>query len=545
MKPSTIIMSHSRTTCLIAVLVLFFTAISIPVMADGDTGLVRVTSSPGGALVYVDDIYRGVTGVQSGQSASIEVTSGTQHNLRVSKQGFQDYETTFSVNPGQLNEISVTLPSVTQTSIFGTIQVQSSPTGANVYIDGQFHGTTPSQAGSYLSQDVIAGKHIVSVQLDGYVTYSTTVQVVSGERKSVVANLNQDRPDGSIQVRTSPDGATVVLDGIDLRTSPVTFANVNAGTHTIIASRDGYQSVSKSVQVNAGQTAQVDITLNPIGPSYGSARIQSVPSSADVYIDGLYRGATPVTVGNLGVGTHNVLLRRAGFQEYSTTIQVSAGSISEIRPTLTPLPSTTGSVDVISYPAGASVYVDEVYYGQTNTWDALDIPNIAPGDHSCKLTLGGYYDYVTTVTVTAGRTTNVVATLKDLPTSNPNGQVAVVSAPSGAAVYIDNVYRGITPLTVRDVPKNSHNVLIRQAGFQDWTTSVQVFEGETAQVSASLVPGGGATTTAATSAVTSSVTTVPPTPTTAVPSTTKAGLIDGLALAGVALAGLMVVISRR
>lgn len=539
---STIIMAHHRTVSLFAVLVLFLTALAVPALADGETGLVRITSSPGGALVYIDDIYRGVTAVQSGQSTPIEVTAMTQHNLRVSRQGYQDYETTFSVNAGQMNEITVTLPVVTQTSIFGTIQVQSVPTGANVYIDGQFYGTTPSQTGSYLSQDVIAGKHIVAVQLDGYVTYSTTIQVLSGERKSVVANLNQDRPDGSIQVQTSPEGATVVLDGVDLRTAPVTFANVNAGTHTILASRDGYYSVSRSVQVNPGQTTQVEITLNPVGPSYGSARIQSVPSNADIYIDGLYRGATPVTVGNLGVGTHNVLLRRAGYQEYSTTIQVQAGSTTELRATLTALPPTTGSVDVVSYPSGASVYLDGVYHGQTNSWDALDIPNVAPGDHSCVLTLGGYYDYVTTLTVSAGRTTSLVATLKDLPTSNPSGQVAVVSAPSGAGVYIDNVYRGITPLTVRDVPRNSHTVLIRLPGFQDWTTSIQVQEGETAQVSASLVPQGGATT-VVTTVSTTNVTTSPPT--TAVPTTTRSGLVDGIALAGVALAGMLIARSRR
>ena len=197
---------------------------------------------------------------------------------------------------------------------------------------------------------------------------------------------------------------------------------------------------------------------------------------------------------------------------------------------------------MVSYPSGASVYLDGVYHGQTNSWDALDIPNVAPGDHSCVLTLGGYYDYVTTLTVSAGRTTSLVATLKDLPTSNPSGQVAVVSAPSGAGVYIDNVYRGITPLTVRDVPRNSHTVLIRLPGFQDWTTSIQVQEGETAQVSASLVPQGGATT-VVTTVSTTNVTTSPPT--TAVPTTTRSGLVDGIALAGVALAGMLIARSRR
>ncbi len=542
--PITNTMFHNRALFTLAALILLLAALAVPALADGDIGLVRVTSSPGGAFVYIDDIYRGTTSAQ-GQSATIEVTSDMQHTLRVSKQGLQDFATTFSVGPGELNDLTANLPPATQTSIFATIAVQSVPGGAEVYIDGINHGTTPTEPGSYLSQDVIVGKHIVSVQLNGYVTYSTTVQLVSGERKNIVANLNQDRPDGSIQVRTTPDGATVTLDGSDSRIAPVTFANVDVGTHTIVATRDGYQSVSRTVQVTAGQAAQVDLTLNRIGPSYGAARIQSVPSGADIYLDGLYQGSTPVTIGNIGTGSHTVLLRRAGYQEYSTSIQVSADVTTELRPTLTALPPTAGSVDVISYPSGASLYLDGVYYGQTRSWDAIDLPNIAPGDHACRLSLSGYYDYVTTVTVTSGRTTNLIATLKDLPTANPSGQVAVVSAPSGAGVYIDNVYRGITPLTVRDVPRNSHTLLIRMAGYQDWTTSIQVVEGETAQVSATLAQIGKPTTTVGTTVITTAPTTVAPTATTAAPTTARSGMVEGLALAGLALAGLLVARTRR
>ena len=541
--PITNTMSHFRSSFIFAVLVLSLAALAVPVLADGDTGFVRITSSPGGAFVYIDDIYRGVTSSQ-GQSSDIVVTSGVQHTVRVSKQGYQDYATTFSVDAGELSELDTNLPPVTQTSRFGTIGVQSVPGGANVYIDGIYHGLTPTQTGSFLSQDVIAGKHIVSVMLDGYVTYSTTVVLDLGERKDVVANLNQDRPDGSIQVRTSPDGATVTLDGTNSRTSPVTFANVDVGTHTVVATRDGYYSVSRTVQVTAGQTAQLDLDLTPIGPSYGSAWIRSAPSGADIYLDGLYRGSTPATIGSLGVGSHTVLLRLSGYQEYSTSIQVSADRTTELMATMTALPPSAGSVDVISYPSGASVYLDGVYYGQTTSWDALDLPGIAPGSHTCRLSLTGYYDYVTTVAVTAGKVTNLVATLKDLPSSNPHGQVAVVSAPSGAGVYIDNAYRGITPLTVRDVTKGAHTLLIRMSGYQDWTTSVQVVEGETAQVSSTLVQVGTPST-AATTAVTTAATTAAPTATTAVPTTTRSGLLDGLALAGIALAGLLAVRVRR
>ncbi len=535
-------MTPFRFSCLIAGLILVLAALAAPVLADGDIGLVRVSSSPGGALVYIDDIYRGATPMGQGQSPAIEVTASTQHTIRLVKQGYQDYATTFSVDAGQLRDITGTLPPVTQTSTFGTISVLSTPSGASVYIDGTFYGTTPAAGGSPVVQSVLAGKHRVSVQLDGYATYSTTVDVASGQTQNVVATLSSDQANGAIQVSTSPGGATVSLDGADVRTAPATYANVAPGMHMVVATLDGYEPLSRSVQVNAGQTAQATLTLNRISPTVGAVHITSVPSAADIYIDGAYRGSTPITIGNLATGSHAVLLRRSGYQEYSTTVSIATGSTLELPVTLAVQPSTSGSVDVVSYPAGASVYLDGAYSGQTNPWDALDMPGVAPGEHDIALSLGGYYDYVTTVTVTAGRATSVVATLKDMPGANPSGQVAAVSSPSGAMVYLDSVYRGLTPLTMVTVSTGAHTLLIRSSGYQDWATSVQVTEGDTAQVSAALAASGAATPTAT---LTTAATTATATPTTAVPTTTRSGPVDGLALAGVALAGLLVLRVRR
>ncbi|MEN6342010.1 MAG: PEGA domain-containing protein [Methanospirillum sp.] len=518
-------------------LILVLAALAVPVLADGDIGLVRASSSPGGALIYIDDVYRGVTPMGQGQSPAIEVTASTTHTIRLVKQGYQDFATTFSVDAGQLRDVTGTLPPATQTSTFGTITVLSNPSGASVYIDGTFYGTTPAAGGSPVTQSVLAGKHRVSVQLDGYDTYSTTVDVASGQTQNVVATLNSGQPNGAILVTAVPSGATITLDGMDPRTSPASYTDVTPGMHMVVATLDGYDPLPRSVQVNSGQTAQATLTLNRVSPSVGAVHITSVPSTADIYLDGAYRGSTPLTIGNLATGSHAVILRRSGYQEYSTTVTISANSVTELPVTLAVQPSTTGSVDVVSYPASAAVYLDGAYQGQTNPWDALDLPGVTPGDHDVTLALGGYYDYVTTVTVTAGRVANVVATLKDQPGANPNGQVAVVSSPSGAAVYIDNVYRGLTPQTMSAVPIGSHTLLIREPGYQDWATSVQVTEGQTAQVSAALVTGGTPT---ATATLTTAATTAAPTSTTAVPTTTRSGLVDGLALAGVALAGLLV-----
>jgi hypothetical protein len=121
--------------------------------------------------------------------------------------------------------------------------------------------------------------------------------------------------------------------------------------------------------------------------------------------------------------------------------------------------------------------------------------------------------------------------------------MAVLSSPSGASVYVDGAYRGVTPAALMLVRTGDRTLLLRQSGYQDWTTSVTVTAGETAQISATLMPLGTPTPTTAT--VTTVATTAAPTPTTAVPTTTRSGLADGLALTGIALAGLLVLRTRR
>ena len=308
-------MTPIRLTCLLAGLILVLAALAAPALGQGDVGYVRVASTPGGALVYIDDVYRGTTSSSGAASPVIEVTANVQHSIRISKQGYQDFATTFSVLPGDFRDFQTTLVAVTQTSTFGTIGVASTPGGAEVYIDGTYHGLTPTQSGSFLTQQVLAGQHRVTVQMVGYNPYSTTVDVASGQRKDVTATLQSAQPGGAIQVTTNPAGATVTLDGLDPRTTPYTYANVAPGPHTLMATLDGYEPLSQSIVVTSGATAQATLTLIRVPTTVGSLHVTTSPSGADIYLDGVYRGPTPITIGSLAAGNHNVLLRLAGYQD--------------------------------------------------------------------------------------------------------------------------------------------------------------------------------------------------------------------------------------
>ncbi len=140
--------------------------------------------------------------------------------------------------------------------------------------------------------------------------------------------------------------------------------------------------------------------------------------------------------------------------------------------------SITGSIYSTSVPSGAYFYVDNAYKGVT----PLTASNVFAGSRSVKFIKTGYQTYTATVTVTAGQTANVNATL----TANPTGVIYATSVPSGAYFYVDNAYKGVTPLTVSNVAAGSRSVKFIKSGYNQYVTSATVTTGQTANVNATL-----------------------------------------------------------
>ena len=67
-----------------------------------------------------------------------------------------------------------------------------------------------------------------------------------------------------------------------------------------------------------------------------------------------------------------------------------------------------------------------------------------------------------------------------------NGSIFVSSFPSGANIYLDNEYKGLTPLTLKYVENGRHVVLVRLTGYRDWITNEVVY-GDSSSLSAKLV----------------------------------------------------------
>jgi len=76
------------------------------------------------------------------------------------------------------------------------------------------------------------------------------------------------------------------------------------------------------------------------------------------------------------------------------------------------------------------------------------------------------------------------------PTTPPTyyGRIIATSHPQGAKVYLDKVYKGVTPLNLDRVTAGQHQIKLVKTGYQDWSGYVSVSPSRTTTVSADLVP---------------------------------------------------------
>ena len=380
----------------------------------GGEGWIKVNCNVDGASVSFDGAYKGVI---SGGSLTVPVytTGAPFSSFTVEKAGYTSFTGALSM-PGEgetrtvfatLNEIPT--PTPVPPSNHGSIGVESSPNGAQIYFNGNYRGLAPLTI-----NDVYPGTYTISADMSGYRSYSTTVTVYAGSRSSVYCTLTQLQTSGSLYVISNPTNSNVYLDSVYKGVTPITLSNLATGTHIVQLDHTGYYDWKSTVNVPSGGTNTVSGTLNPLSVSTtGWVYVSSSPGGATVTIDGNGMGQTPASgslkLSNVAVGDHNVALSLPGYEPYSTTVNVVTNTVSEVSgilQTLTPS-SGSGSLSVSSSPAGANVFLDNNFIGVT----PFTAPGVAAGSHVVTIKFEGYQDYSTSAQVNAGATSTVSAAL--------------------------------------------------------------------------------------------------------------------------------------
>ena len=142
------------------------------------------------AGVWIDENYVGYLKELKG-SKKITLLPG-QHEVVVRQSGYQDYVEKIVVEPGQKRLVSVTMhlaPRASVPEITSTLKLKIKPKRAAVFLDEKFVGHAADFGGAFRSMKISPGKHRIRVELPGYRTFDTEINLLANQESEVKTEL--------------------------------------------------------------------------------------------------------------------------------------------------------------------------------------------------------------------------------------------------------------------------------------------------------------------------------------------------------------------
>jgi PEGA domain len=146
----------------------------------------------------------------------------------------------------------------------------------------------------------------------------------------------------------------------------------------------------------------------------------------------------------------------------------------------------------------SGVWVDGQYVGYVKELKGDKRLLLLPGVHEIAARQAGYIDQVQKVTVEPGKMTTIdISMQKDAKAQFPSGvtsQVKLEVTPDRAAVFVDGGYVG-TPKEFSGLGRamliapGKHHVKIALAGYQDFTTEINLRPNQKITIKTDLIPG--------------------------------------------------------
>ena len=142
------------------------------------------------------------------------------------------------------------------------------------------------------------------------------------------------------------------------------------------------------------------------GAGSGAVTVRSEPTEASVFVDGGFRGVTPVEIGGLTPGRHSVRIEKAGFKALFGVLEApprGRGAAFRLEPV------DVGTLEVRSEPAGAEAYLDGGFRGIT----PLTLDGVRAGLHVVRAEKTGHDPATASALVSAGEREVVHLDLED------------------------------------------------------------------------------------------------------------------------------------
>lgn len=224
----------------------------------------------------------------------------------------------------------------------GELRFDSQPRGAKVEVDGW---TEPTWITPFKASNLGAGNHTVIFSKTGYLPETRTASVEVGKSSPLTVQLN---PVARLVVNSTPQGASVEVDGQE--TGMITPAEIvlEKGDHTVLLRRAGFKDISATHLLTEGETWNFSPVLlqpttemkssnrpfwkkmlpNPfetIPDGKGMVHIHSEPEGATILVGDQIAPRKTNVMWPVDPGTYEIVLRMDGYKPVHRTVRVVKG----------------------------------------------------------------------------------------------------------------------------------------------------------------------------------------------------------------------------
>jgi hypothetical protein len=212
-------------------------------------GNIVVKSDPAGASIILDSTVRGKTSM-----TITDVLEGS-HTVTLRYPGYYNCILPVTVEDMMTVSLQCILEEIPTT---GTISANSTPTGADVYLDKVKVGTS-----NITIRKIEPGKHTLSFRKYGFDDWSTTLDVVAAKTNALNAILIPTN--ATLTLTSSPSGADIIFQGLLIGKTPYQ-SKFFQGTHLFLfRGPPGYRNLTISVIVPY-EGANISVNLECAAP---------------------------------------------------------------------------------------------------------------------------------------------------------------------------------------------------------------------------------------------------------------------------------------
>ncbi|MEI2325688.1 carboxypeptidase regulatory-like domain-containing protein [Priestia megaterium] len=394
--------------------------------------------------------------------------------------------------------------------------------------------TTTNTEGNYSFTQLAAGTYNLNFAASSFITATRTTTLTDGQTQvlNVILQPQPGNVTGTVlsQDGTPVNGATIrLIDQFNTVITTVTtnaqgqytISNVTPGQYSLTVSASNFQSQSRGVTINAGQTTVSNFTLIPspgtvTGTITGSAGtpiegavIEVLDSGSNVIASTTSNAQGQYTINQLAPGTFRLRATAQNFQTSLLGFSIQAGQTTTQNIVLQPSPGILtgtltdaqtgppligGSVNVVNQ-AGVTIAT-----ATTNAQGQYTIANLAPGNYTVTFGQQGYASQTVGTVIRANTTTTLstalnqnVGVIAGTVTNNQGtpliGTVINVFLNNNLVASVNTNETGT--YTIPNLAPGNYTVNALAQNFQSQVKGAQVSAFQTTTVNFALIPDPG------------------------------------------------------